>query len=235
MLERLVPGEAQALPIWPEFLNEACLTRTEEALLCVKRELGRQMLLAKAMVRESIDLLRTFRKAAKREQDYVEAVVDNLRTEIAVYLWKISDREFSQGLSKQLFTYTAMVDDIERIADHAVILTKLSEEKHARRIEFSDKGMVELEEIHALVMDNVKDAAVLIAEADEAKILEIYRREECIDTKVREAREKHLERFHRRICRAEAGPIFLEMLINLERISDRCQNIAEYVEELQGP
>jgi len=99
-------------------------------------------------------------------------------------------------------------------------------------MEFSDRGMAELDEIHRLVMANVEDAVLLISERDDLKIERINQREESIDVKVREARERHLERFHKRICRAEAGPIFLEMLINLERISDHCQNIAEYVKEL---
>ena len=98
-------------------------------------------ILAQSMVRKSAELLNTFRKGKRQELAYVEAVVDNLRTEIANYLWKISDRELSARLSKQLFTYTAMVDDIERIADHAIILARLAVEKHERRIDFSDTGM----------------------------------------------------------------------------------------------
>ncbi len=49
-----------------------------------------------------------------------------------------------------------------------------------------------------------------------------------------DAREKHLERFYKRLCHAEAGPVFIEMLVNLERISDHCQNIAEYVAGIQS-
>jgi phosphate:Na+ symporter len=83
-----------------------------------------------------------------------------------------------------------------------------------------------------LVLANVEDAAFLVTQRDDSKIQKVFWREETIDVKVREARERHLERFHKRISKAEASPIFLEMLINLERISDHCQNIAEYAKEL---
>ncbi len=60
-------------------------------------------------------------------------------------------------------------------------------------------------------------------------MLAINEREEKIDIAVWIAREKHLERFHKKLCQTEAGPVFVEMLVNLERISDHCQNIAEHV------
>ncbi len=65
--------------------------------------------------------------------------------------------------------------------------------------------------------------------SDNEKINGIIRREEEIDIEVKEARDNHLKRFHNRLCQAEAGPIFVEMLIHLERISDHCNNIAEYI------
>jgi len=112
---------------------------------------------------------------------------------------------------------------------HAIVLAKLAVEKHEREMEFSDKGIAELDEIHGLITAKVEDTVHLISEKDGFRIEKIHAHEEAIDAKVCEARGRILERFRRRIYRAEAGPIFLEMLINLERISDHCQNIAECV------
>ena len=99
-------------------------------------------------------------------------------------------------------------------------------------IAFSRFAYEELRVIAQLIAENLRDASALI-EGRDAKIIEsIGRREEEIDVKVKEARERHLVRFHQRICPAEAGPIYVEMLIHLERISDHCQNIAEAVADL---
>jgi phosphate:Na+ symporter len=39
-------------------------------------------------------------------------------------------------------------------------------------------------------------------------------------------------RFYEKVCRAEAGPIFVDMLVNLERISDHCLLIAEHIKNM---
>ncbi len=72
------------------------------------------------------------------------------------------------------------------------------------------------------------------AAGERARLLKIGQREERIDEAVKQAREAHLVRFHQGVCQAEAGPIFLEMLIHLERISDHCQNIADDAADLAG-
>jgi phosphate:Na+ symporter len=127
-----------------------------------------------------------------------------------------------------------MADDIERIADHAVLLRNLCAEMNRKHTEFTPLGRDEIREIDALVRENLADALSLVEQGDIRRTIDIHRREDLVDEFVKQAREKHLERFHRRVCQAEAGPIFLEMLINLERISDHCENIAEYAEILES-
>ncbi|HQG96718.1 MAG TPA: PhoU domain-containing protein, partial [Smithellaceae bacterium] len=63
----------------------------------------------------------------------------------------------------------------------------------------------------------------------ESRNMDVIRREEEIDIKVKQSRDNHLERFHKGICAPEAGTVFVEMLLHLERISDLCDNVAEYM------
>jgi phosphate:Na+ symporter len=88
-------------------------------------------------------------------------------------------------------------------------------------------------EITSLVVENIRLAGDLIERRYEEKTEVVFRIEEEIDAKVKSAREKHFVRYCEKVCHAEASPIFVEMLIHLERISDHCQNIAEYVADLK--
>ena len=161
-------------------------------------------------------------------------VVNHLREEIVEYLRGVSCQILSPRLSKILFIYTGIADDTERMANHIVNLADLAWTKNSRDIAFTEYAFQELAEIAGLVGDNIEDALRLLRDrsGEQKRISAVDEREERIDRAVREARDRHLIRFHERLCPAEAGPIYLEMLIHLERISDHCQNIAEQLDEL---
>lgn len=234
LIERIIPGEDNSLQVWPKFLDEDCLEEEYEALECTRKELARQLDLADGMYDKSRQLIREFREQIKRDVEYMEMVVDNLRREVARYLWQLSNRELRPALTQRLFAYTAMVDDIERIADHAVVISRIAKKKHFLKIEFSLEGWLDITDISELIRQNLESARKLVSGFDEGAAETIFRNEEQVDLKVKEARERHLDRFHKRVCKAEAGPLFLELLLNLERVSDHCENIAEYSTELNG-
>jgi len=147
------------------------------------------------------------------------------------YLDEVSRLQLSKEETEKLFVYAAMVDDIERIGDHVTNIAHLAEYEKRDRVYLSKDAEKEIEEIQGLVAENIKDARSLILNKSEHKIKAIFDREKVIDELVKQAKENHLDRFYKGICLAMAGAIFIDLLVNFERISDHCMNIAEYYVE----
>ncbi len=232
LIERIMPGRDETLPLWPENLDEKCLISPRDALICVNKELSREIMLAGRMFSQGLGLILHWNEAKKKEIMYIELVVDNLQAEITSFLWNISCGELSPGLSKRLFAFSVIVDDIERVGDRSTNLVELAESRYRRNAGFSEQAYAEINEIGNMVSKNIHDAALLLERKDQARIRGMLFRHEEIRLKVKEATEKHLKRFYMKLCRAEAGPLFIDILINLEIISEHCQTIAERIEGL---
>jgi len=232
LIERILPGKDETMPLWPEFLDTKCLVNPEDALVCVKKELTREIMLAERMLRDSLKLIFKFRGSIKKDIMYTEIVVDNLQTEITKYLWSISCGQLTPELAKKLFAFSAIVYEIERIGDRSTNIVELSESKHDRNALFTDAAKEELRHIGELITKILMDTASIIENQDENTIRVIFELNRRIAILIKKATEQHLERFYQKLCRAEAGPIFVDMLVNLERISYHCQSIAEQIGRL---
>jgi phosphate:Na+ symporter len=232
LIEYLLPGTARTLPIWPEYLDDRCLSNPEEALNRVRQELKRQMILVESNCSTSMDLITRFDAGKARDAVYVEFVIDNLRREVGLFLRKLSSGSLSQEQTQRLFAYSGMADDIERIADHAVDVIKLARSKQHTDVCFTSWAEAELNVIVGYVRANLAEVVALLDDMDPGRVKSIFEREDCVDRLVRDARDRHIERFNKGVCQADAGPVFVEILLRIERMSDHCENIAEYARDL---
>jgi len=232
-IRKILPGEDKIIPLWPEYLDTKHLADPDRALVCVRNELNRQIALAQSMLAETLGLFAAYRNNKFRNVMYMELVMDNLQAEITKYLWGISRGALSQPLTKQLFAFSSFAYDIERMGDRSVNLAELAEEKFKRKAHFTPTANIELRDIGMLVIENLADAAALIEKKDLARIRVVFERERRIDVKIKKAISNHLERFYEKLCIAEAGPIYVDVLVNLEHISDHCRLIAQLTNELE--
>ena len=53
LIEKIIPGEEEILPLWPEFLDDRYLVNPKEALVCVRKELQREIILVQKIFTES--------------------------------------------------------------------------------------------------------------------------------------------------------------------------------------
>ncbi len=232
ILQRMMPVREDVIELSSQFLQPECLTSPKEALDCVRNELGREMKLAQRMFRESIGLFVNYRSLKKQDVWYIEPIVDSIQTEITEYIWNISCNGLHPSLTRRLFAYSSFTSDIERIGDHATNLTELAEAKHHRKALLSNEARKEFHEIAALVSANLTEAAALIQKTDIQKIRNILEREKSINVKIGNATARHSDRSSQKICTPQTGPIYIDVLVNLERISDHCKIIAQLSEGL---
>jgi phosphate:Na+ symporter len=169
LMNKVIPGKDETLPLWPEFLDQNDLSDTQKALGDVQKELQREMVIVQKMFTSSIDLIACPKEGKKRDISYIEMVVNNLRTQIIKFLWQVSARHLSVKLSQKLFAYTAIADAIESIGNHVILITDLLLQKSAKKVKFSKNGEMEIMEIVGLVDRNLDDAMTIIAAPDDQK------------------------------------------------------------------
>lgn len=160
-----------------------------------------------------------------------EKDIDLMAKQISDYLVKISGlslNEKQHALVNHLF-YT--VSDIERMGDHAENLAELAQFKVDNHIEFSGTANKELEGIMEYVTNSVVYALRARENSDMATVIKAREYEEQVDYVEGELREKHIERLAANLCAPRSGVVFLDILSNLERISDHADNIAGYVKK----
>lgn len=159
---------------------------------------------------------------------------DRYEDKIGTYLVDLSSKNtLSESESKEVSKMLKIIGDLERIADHAINIGQASRELRDKNLSLSEDAIKEMDSMLNAVKECV-DLSLLAFEKDDLAIaLKVPPLEEVIDELKAILRANHIDRVKRRQCSIEAGFIWSDLLTNLERVGDHCNNIAtEIIDDL---
>lgn len=160
-----------------------------------------------------------------------ESKVDKLSAGITSYAIKLSSMQISQREHQHVSHMLQVISDMERISDYCENISEYAETLLDKKIEFSEVGREHLEQMMEVCADSYRYALESFEFNDREKALRTVEKETEADGLEISLRAKHIKRLTNQQCDTEAGIVFLDTLVCLERISDHARNIAEEVLE----
>ncbi|MEN8078094.1 Na/Pi cotransporter family protein [Clostridioides difficile] len=155
-----------------------------------------------------------------------ENIINKLEKEITEYLVELSQHNLPVENAKLVSQAYHTINDIERIGDHAENIVELATQKLNNNIELSKEALKEVEEIFDVTLRSVDIAIKVFNDEDKNSDEMVEKVEEKIDSLEKEFRENNIVRLSSKLCFADAGVMFFDLLSNLERIGDHANNIA---------
>lgn len=161
-----------------------------------------------------------------------EDKTDHYEDILGTYLVKLSRKELSESDSRDVTKLLKLINDFERIGDHAVNVLEAAEEMREKEISFTDAAGSELKVLGDAVIEILDLSMASFMENDLDAASKVESLEQVIDGLKEQMRTRHILRLQQGGCSIDAGFVWSDLLTDLERVSDHCSNIAGCVIEI---
>ena len=224
LAEKVIPEKKVVEKMHLKFVDDRLLKTPTVALMQVKREVGYMAALAQENIERSFAALQKDGEKTFVAIEETEGIIDFTNHALTKYLVKLSsfvDRKDE----KQVGAYFHVLNDLERIGDHAENFGEIAVQMQERGLEFSDGAKAELKNMEDCVLKMFKIALEAISSGNPAHLGELTALENQTDELKRELSSKHYVRLAEGGCKIELSPYFTSMVTGLERVADHLVNV----------
>nr|WP_302111258.1 Na/Pi cotransporter family protein [uncultured Acetatifactor sp.] len=225
-----VPGEDEKVNYREcyqlKYIGDKVVFNPATAVVEVVKELDRMASLASENLTRAMNALITLDEEDIAEVYEVEKNINFLNHAITDYLVKINQTTLPIEDLKSLGALFHVVNDIERIGDHAENVADAARQRKESGIVISKEAQGELGELLDMVINLIRYSMDMFARSDESHMREIIGLEDKVDAKEKEMQRAHVQRLTRGECSPEAGMMFSDIASCLERVADHATNIA---------
>ncbi len=226
----IIPGEDKKVGYRDnyqlKYIGEKVVFNPATAVVEVIKELDRMASLASENLNRAMNALITLDEEDIEEVYEVEKNINFLNHAITNYLVKINQTTLPIEDLKSIGSLFHVVNDIERIGDHAENIADAAVQRKETGVSLSKQAQKELGEMLDMVNTLIRFSVEMFAQSKEEHLEDVLHLEDAVDEKERELQRAHVERLTQNECSPEAGMIFSDIVSGLERVADHATNIA---------
>lgn len=212
-------------------LDERMLQTPSIALQSVIKETVRMGEIVRRSIEVAKDVLYTQDQEAIDILKNDESDVDRLCAGITNYTIKLSSLQISEKEHQEAAHLLQVLSDMERVSDYCENISEFAETLRDKKASFSETAKKQLKEMIEETAKSYFYALDAFKEQSHEKALRVIEKETKVDDLEVKLRSRHIKRLSNNECNTEAGIVFLDTLVCMERISDHARNIAEEVLE----
>ena len=181
---------------------------------------------AKEALHEALQAMFDYTDKAVLSVEEKEQLLDEMEDQLSTFLLELSSVSLTDSDSRIVTELLHCISDFERISDHAINMIETGQEMKQSGQEFSANAKADFATLFAALTEISEMTVKAFSSEDTSIAFNVEPLEEVIDDLTKTIRDKHIARLRKGECSPELGVYLSDLLINCERVSDHCSNIA---------
>ena len=207
-----------------KYVDDRLLTTPPIALMQVKKEVEYMASLANENLERSFDVI-FLKDKTKIDKVYeVEEHINFMNNALTKYLIKLSSLVNSDE-EKIIGSYFHVLNDIERIGDHAENFLEVGIKLIENNLSFSKEGEEEVKTMYSKVLAMYDLAIEGFDDVKKNHLKELDKYEQQLDDMKDDLSSSHFDRLADGKCSIEMGDMFYSIISGLERVGDHLVNV----------
>jgi phosphate:Na+ symporter len=207
-----------------KYVDERLLKTPPIAMMQVKKEIEYMAALARENIEKSFEAIFTGQDKSGKEIYEKESIIDFTNHSLSKYLIQLSPL-VSAGDEKVIGSYFHVLNDVERIGDHAENFHEIGVQMAEEGLSFSESALADLKEMHSKILRMFEIAGEAFDDQVSARLGELTELENQVDEMKRTLSASHFARLAEGSCKVELSAYFSSTVAGLERVADHLVNV----------
>ena len=207
-----------------KYVDDRLLTTPPIALMQVKKEMDYMLSLVEENMNLSFDAVENGALTGGDTIRSNETIIDFTNGALTKFLIKLSANA-SESDERIIGSYFHVLNDLERIGDHAENFYEIAEEMLGKKIEFSQTGRSDIKKMRDIILEMLAISKDAFENLNKGRLSELVVLEDSVDAMKKELTANHFSRLAEGNCSMEVSPYYSSAISGLERVADHLVNV----------